>query len=61
MIENNRVCNPIFTPCPIFNVLIGTEINDVADSQMLLNFGISDGIALYPFRIMKQWRADEEH
>jgi hypothetical protein len=41
-------------------VLIGTELNDVPDSQIMLYFGIFDGIAVYSFGIMKQGWADEE-
>jgi hypothetical protein len=42
-------------------VLIVTEINAVTDSQIMLYFGILDGIAVYLFRTMKQWWEDEEH
>ena len=49
-----------FHTCPIYHVLIVTEINDVTDSQIMQYFGILDGIALYPSRIMKQWWTDEE-
>ena len=61
MLEN--ICYPIFTPCPIYHALIVTvtEINDVTDSQIMLYFGILDGIAVYMFRTMKQWWEYEEH
>ena len=42
-------------------MLIVTEFNAVTDSQKMLYFGISDGIAVYPFGTMKQWWEDEEY
>jgi hypothetical protein len=42
-------------------VLIFTENNAVTGSEIILNFGIMDGIAVYLYRTMKQWWEDEEH
>ena len=60
MLKNIRLWSPIFTVCPFHYVLIFTEINDFTDSQIMLFYGILDVIAVSSFRIMKQWRADEE-
>jgi hypothetical protein len=42
-------------------VLIFTENNAVTGSEIILYFGIMDGIAVYLYRTMKQWWEDEEH
>jgi hypothetical protein len=54
--------NPDFSHHAIFyDVLIITEINAVTDSPIMLYFDILDGIAVYPFRTMKQWWEDEAY
>ncbi len=54
-IKNDRDgSDGIFTPCPIYHVLIVLKFNDGTYSQIMLYFGILNGISVYLIGTMNQ-------